>query len=130
MPVFKTQLTEMLGIEHPIVCGGMTGTGMVELTAAVSNAGCLGMLTALNFGTPENFAKAIQDTRKLTDKPFGVNLTILPSLNPPDYDAFAQAIIDGGVKVVETAGNNPKKASGPARTNNNIVIVALTVAVY
>jgi nitronate monooxygenase len=106
---FKTQLTEMLGIEHPIVCGGMTGTGNVELTAAISNAGCLGMLTALNFVTPEGLTKAIAETRALTDKPFGVNLTILPALVPPDYDGFAQAIIDSGIKCVETAGNNPKK---------------------
>jgi nitronate monooxygenase len=133
MPI-KTQLTEMLGIEHPIVCGGMTGTGTVELTAAISETGCLGMLTALNFGTPEGLTKAIADTRALTSKPFGVNLTILPALVPPDvrmpfsccasyftvllllcqsyplqYDGFAQSIIDNGVKVVETAGNNPKK---------------------
>lgn len=98
-----------LGIEHPVVCGGMTGTGGVELTAAVSNAGCLGMLTALNSGTPEQLKKDIARLRTLTNKPFGVNLTILPAMVPPDYDSFAKVIIESGVKVVETAGNNPKK---------------------
>ncbi len=87
----------------------MTGTGGVELTAAVSNAGCLGLLTALNSGSPEQLAMDITRLRTLTDKPFGVNLTILPAINPPDYEGFARVIIDSGVKIVETAGNNPKK---------------------
>mmetsp|Transcript_6310 Transcript_6310/g.16099 ORF Transcript_6310/g.16099 Transcript_6310/m.16099 type:complete len:333 (+) Transcript_6310:130-1128(+) len=109
MGPFRTRLTELLGIEHPVVCGGMTGTGGVELAAAVSNAGGLGMLTALNSGTAEQLKKDIARLRTLTDKPFGVNLTILPAMVPPDYESFAKAIIDSGVKVVETAGSNPKK---------------------
>lgn len=109
---FQTRLTKLLNIRHPIVCGGMTGTGGVELTAAVSNAGCLGMLTALNSGTPDQLVKDIARVRSLTEKPFGINLTILPAMVPPDYESFAKVIVDSGVKVVETAGNNPKKWVG------------------
>lgn len=106
---FKTRVTEMLGIQHPIVCGGMTGVGTVELCAAVSNAGGCGLLTALTCGSPEQMKKDIARIRTLTDKPFGVNLTILPAVVPPPYEEYAQAIIESGVKIVETAGNNPKK---------------------
>lgn len=99
----------MLGIEHPIVCGGMTGVGNVELTVAVSEAGGLGMLTALSCGSVAQLKLDIAEVQRRTKKPFGVNLTILPSILPPDYDGYAKAIIDGGVKIVETAGNDPKK---------------------
>eukprot|EP00929_Paragymnodinium_shiwhaense_P016944 TRINITY_DN125729_c0_g1_i1.p1 TRINITY_DN125729_c0_g1~~TRINITY_DN125729_c0_g1_i1.p1 ORF type:complete len:335 (-),score=93.73 TRINITY_DN125729_c0_g1_i1:177-1181(-) len=110
MPGFKTRVTEMLGIEHPIVCGGMTGVGTPELTAAVSNAGGLGLLTVHNAGTPEKAREWIRRTRELTKKPFGCNLTILPTIGaPPPYEEYANAIIEEGVKIVETAGSNPKK---------------------
>ena len=105
----KTRITEMFGIEHPIIQGGMHYVGLAELAAAVSNAGGLGIITGLTQRTPENLAKEIARCKTMTDKPFGVNLTFLPSVTPPDYPGFVQAIIDGGVKVVETAGNNPQK---------------------
>jgi len=109
MGPFRTRVTELLNIEHPIVCGGMTGVGLVDLCVAVSEAGCLGMLTALSCGTPDGLRKAVAEIKKRTNKPFAVNLTILPAMVPPDYEAFADAIIDSGVKIVETAGNDPKK---------------------
>lgn len=102
--VFKTRITDMLGIEHPIVQGGMMNVGYAELAAAVSNAGGLGIITALTQPTPEKLREEIERTRALTDKPFGVNMTIFPTVNAPDYRAYAQAIIDGGVRIVETAG--------------------------
>lgn len=102
-----TPFTETFGVEHPIVCGGMTAVGTAELIAAVANSGALGFLAALTQPTPEALAKEIRRTRDLTDKPFGVNLTILPTLKPVPYDDYREAIIDGGVKIVETAGNNP-----------------------
>jgi NADH:quinone reductase (non-electrogenic) len=105
----KTPITEMLGIEHPIVQGGMHYVGLAELAAAVSNAGGLGIITGLTQRTPELLAKEIARCREMTDKPFGVNLTFLPTVASPDYPGYIQAIIDGGVKVVETAGNNPAK---------------------
>ena len=105
----KTRITELFGIEHPIIQGGMHYVGYAELAAAVSNAGGLGMITGLTQGTPENLASEIKRCNELTDKPFGVNMTFLPSLTPPDYPGMFQAIIDGGVKIVETAGNNPQK---------------------
>jgi len=105
----KTRITELLEIEHPIIQGGMHYVGLAELAAAVSNAGGLGIITGLTQRTPEGLAKEIARCREMTDKPFGVNLTFLPSVTPPDYPGFVQAIIDGGVKVVETAGNNPQK---------------------
>ncbi|MDB5445947.1 MAG: nitronate monooxygenase [Phenylobacterium sp.] len=100
---FKTRITELLGIRHPIVMGGMAGIGRARLAAAVSNAGGLGMLSALTMGSPENLAEEIKLIRTMTDKPFGVNLTIFPTIKPPPYDEYRQAIIDGGVKIVETA---------------------------
>ncbi len=100
----RTRITDMLGIEHPIVQGGMQGVGIAELASAVSNAGGLGILTALSQPTPEALGFDIERCRKMTRKPFGVNLTVFPTVNSPDYKAYAQAIIDGGVKVVETAG--------------------------
>ncbi|QCB45898.1 nitronate monooxygenase family protein [Hydrogenophaga sp. PAMC20947] len=105
----KTQITEMLGIEHPIVQGGMHYVGLAELAAAVSNAGGLGVITGLTQRTPELLAKEIARCREMTDKPFGVNLTFLPTVSSPDYPGYIKAIIEGGVKVVETAGNNPQK---------------------
>ena len=105
----KTKITEMFGIEHPIVQGGMHYVGFAEMAAAVSNAGGLGIITGLTQGTPEKLAKEIARCREMTDKPFGVNLTFLPALTPPDYPGYVKAIIDGGVKIVETAGNNPVK---------------------
>ncbi len=103
----KTRITEMLGIEHPIIQGGMHFVGFAEMAAAVSNAGGLGIITGLTQGTPEKLAAEIARCRTMTDKPFGVNMTFLPSLTPPDYPGLFKVIIDGGVKVVETAGNNP-----------------------
>jgi len=103
----KTKITEMLGIEHPIIQGGMHFVGFAELASAVSNAGGLGIITGLTQGTPEKLAAEIARCRAMTDKPFGVNMTFLPTLTPPDYPNMFKAIIDGGVKVVETAGNNP-----------------------
>lgn len=105
----KTRITELFGIEHPIIQGGMHHVGLAELASAVSNAGGLGMVTGLTQRTPELLAREIARCRAMTDKPFGVNLTFLPSVNPPDYPGYVQAIIEGGVKVVETAGNNPQK---------------------
>ncbi len=105
--MLKTRFTEEFGIEHPIVCGGMTGVGTADLIAAVANAGALGFLTALTQPTPEALLKEIHRCRDLTDKPFGVNITILPTINPVPYDEYRDAIIEGGVKIVETAGNNP-----------------------
>jgi len=103
----KTRITEMLGIAHPIIQGGMHYVGFAELAAAVSNAGGLGIVTGLTQGTPEKLEQEIARTKALTDKPFGVNLTFLPSLAAPDYPGLVKAIIDGGVPVVETAGRNP-----------------------
>ncbi len=105
----KTRITELFGIQHPIMQGGMHYVGFAEMAAAVSNAGGLGIITALTLGTPEKLAAEIARCRTMTDKPFGVNLTFLPSVTPPDYPGLIKAIIDGGVKVVETAGNNPAK---------------------
>ncbi|NLR70603.1 nitronate monooxygenase [Novosphingobium sp. ERN07] len=100
----KTRITEMLGIEHPIVQGGMMNVGYAELASAVSNAGGLGIITALTQPTPDALRDEIERTKAMTAKPFGVNMTIFPTVNSPDYRAYAQAIIDGGVKIVETAG--------------------------
>lgn len=104
----KTRITELLGIEHPIVQGGMQWVGYAELASAVSNAGGLGILTALTQPTPEDLAKEIARTREMTDKPFGVNLTILPTIKPTPYDDYLQVVIDSGVKVLETAGRSPE----------------------
>ncbi len=105
----KTRITEMLGIQHPIVQGGMHYVGFAEMAAAVSNAGGLGIITGLTQGTPERLKAEIARCREMTDKPFGVNLTFLPSVTPPDYPGLVDVIIESGVKVVETAGNNPQK---------------------
>jgi nitronate monooxygenase len=103
----KTKITELFGIEHPIIQGGMHFVGFAELAAAVSNAGGLGIITGLTQGTPEKLEAEIKKCQALTDKPFGVNLTFLPSLTPPDYPGLIEVIIKTGVKVVETAGRNP-----------------------
>ena len=105
----KTKITELFGIQHPIIQGGMHYVGFAELAAAVSNAGGLGIITGLTQGTPEKLANEIARCREMTDKPFGVNITFLPTVNSPDYAGLMQVIIDGGVTVVETAGNNPAK---------------------
>jgi len=106
--MFKTRFTEMFGVQYPIVQGGMQWVGRAELTSAVANAGALGFLTALTQPTPEDLVKEIARCRGMTDKPFGVNLTILPTLVPRPYGEYIDAIISSGVKIVETAGNNPK----------------------
>jgi nitronate monooxygenase len=103
----QTRFTKAFGIEHPIVQGGMQWVGRAELVAAVANAGALGHITALTQPTPGDLANEIARCRELTDRPFGVNLTILPSITPPPYREYAQVVIDSGVQFVETAGNNP-----------------------
>ncbi|RLQ21877.1 nitronate monooxygenase [Seongchinamella sediminis] len=104
----KTRITEMLGIEHPIIQGGMMWVGKAELAAAVSNAGGLGIITALTQPSPEDLAKEIARCREMTDKPFGVNLTILPAIKPPPYEEYARVAVDCGIKVIETAGRSPE----------------------
>lgn len=103
----KTAITELFGIEHPIIQGGMHYVGFAELAAAVSNAGGLGMVTGLTQKTPDDLAAEIARCQEMTDKPFGVNLTFLPTVSAPDYPGYIDAIINGGVKIVETAGRNP-----------------------
>ncbi len=103
----KTAITEMFGIQHPIIQGGMHYVGFAEMAAAVSNAGGLGIITALTQKTPADLANEIARCKDMTDKPIGVNVTFLPTVNAPDYPAIIKTIIDGGVSVVETAGNNP-----------------------
>src|SRR4249920_2410774 len=105
----KTRITEMFGIEHPIIQGGMHYVGFAELAAAVSNAGGLGIITGLTQQTPELLAKEIARCRNMTDKPFGVNLTFLPSFTAPPYPEYIAAIREGGVKIVETAGRSPEQ---------------------
>ena len=105
----KTRITELFGIEHPIIQGGMHYVGFAEMAAAVSNAGGLGILTALTQPTPDDLAKEIARCRDMTDKPIGVNLTLLPSNTGLDYDGYVSAIIANGVTAVETAGANPAK---------------------
>jgi len=104
----KTRITELFEIEHPIIQGGMHYVGLAELAAAVSNAGGLGIITALTLKTPADLAGEIARCREMTDKPFGVNVTFLPTVTSPDYPGYIKAILDGGVKIVETAGRNPE----------------------
>ena len=106
--MISTRFTEVFGIEHPIVQGGMQHVGVAELVSAVADAGALGFVTALTQPSPEALAREIARTRGMTDRPFGVNLTILPTLKPIPYDEYAQAIVESGVRIVETAGNNPQ----------------------
>jgi NAD(P)H-dependent flavin oxidoreductase YrpB (nitropropane dioxygenase family) len=105
----RTRITDLLEIEHPIIQGGMHFVGFAELAAAVSSAGGLGIITGLTQRTPEALANEIRRCREMTNRPFGVNLTFLPAVTPPDYPGYIRAIVEGGVKIVETAGNNPQK---------------------
>ena len=105
----KTRITELFGIEHPIIQGGMHYVGFAELAAAVSNAGGLGMVTGLTQKSPEALAAEIARCKEMTDKPFGVNLTFLPTLSAPDYPGYIDAILDAGIEAVETAGRNPQQ---------------------
>ena len=105
----KTRITELFGIKHPIIQGGMHYVGYAELAAAVSNAGGLGIITGLTQPTPEDLAKEIAKCQGMTDKPFGVNLTFLPAFFAPPYPEYIQAIVEGGVKIVETAGRSPEQ---------------------
>jgi nitronate monooxygenase len=104
----KTRITELFNIKHPIIQGGMHYVGFAELASAVSNAGGLGIITGLTQKTPNDLAKEIARCHEMTDKPFGVNLTFLPTVAAPDYPGYIDAIIDGGIKIVETAGRNPQ----------------------
>lgn len=105
VPAMKTRVTEMLGVRYPIIQGGMQWVGRAEMAAAVSNAGAFGIITGLTQPTPEALAQEIARCRAMTDRPFGVNMTIFPTISPPPYEAYIDAIIAGGVQVVETAGN-------------------------
>ena len=118
----KTRITELFGIEHPIIQGGMHFVGLAEMASAVSNAGGLGIITGLTQRTPELLAREIAKCRDMTKKPFGVNLTFLPALQQPDYPGYIKAIIDGGVKIVETAGNNPQKWM-PVLKENGVKVI-------
>ncbi|ATW03452.1 nitronate monooxygenase [Sphingopyxis sp. BSNA05] len=124
----KTRITELFGIEHPIIQGGMHYVGFAELAAAVSNAGGLGIITALTQPSAAALADEIAKCRDMTDKPFGVNLTFLPVVNAPDYEGMVKAIIEGGVKVVETAGNNPVQVL-PALHDAGIKVIHKCTAV-
>jgi NAD(P)H-dependent flavin oxidoreductase YrpB (nitropropane dioxygenase family) len=106
--MFKTRITELFGIKYPIIQGGMMWISRAELVAAVSNAGGLGIITAFTFPTPQELAAEIKKTRGLTDKPFGVNITLLPTLRPIDIDGYLNTVIDAGIKIVETAGRSPE----------------------
>ncbi|HEX7113605.1 MAG TPA: nitronate monooxygenase family protein [Steroidobacter sp.] len=118
----KTQVTELLGIRYPIVQGGMQWVGTAELASAVSNAGGLGILTALTQPTPDDLRREIERCRSMTEKPFGVNLTILPTITPPPYEEYLKAIIESGVKIVETAGNNPRDFLGKLKEHGIKVV--------
>ena len=124
----KTRITEMLGIRYPIVQGGMMWVGTAELSAAVSNAGGLGVLTALTQPTPEALAREIERCRGMTDAPFGVNLTILPAIKPPPYEAYLDVILDSGIRILETAGNNPKEFIARAKARG-VTLIHKCVAV-
>lgn len=118
----KNRVTALLGIRYPIVQGGMQWVGRAELAAAVSNAGGLGVLTALTQPTPEALSEEIARCRRLTDQPFGVNLTILPTASPPPYEAYLDAAIQGGVKVLETAGRSPKEFIEKAKAAGMVIV--------
>jgi NAD(P)H-dependent flavin oxidoreductase YrpB (nitropropane dioxygenase family) len=107
--ILQTRITKLFSIQYPIIQGGMHFVGFAELAAAVSNAGGLGIITGLTQRTPDRLKAEIERCRAMTDKPFGVNLTFLPAITPPDYPGFIDVIVNNGVKVVETAGNNPQK---------------------
>jgi nitronate monooxygenase len=111
----KTRITELFGIEHPVIQGGMHFVGLAEMASAVSNAGGLGIITGLTQPTPEDLANEIAKCKDMTDKPFGVNLTFLPGFSEPDYPGYIKAIIEGGVKIVETAGRSPEAYLPPLK---------------
>ena len=129
----KNRITELLGIRYPIIQGGMQWVGRAELASAVSNAGGLGVLTGLTQPTPDALRIEIERCRSMTSKPFGVNLTILPSANPPPYEAYLNVVLASGVKILETAGNNPKefilKAKGCGREDHAQVHLGAACAV-
>ena len=126
---FKTRITELLGIEHPIVQGGMQWVGTAELASAVSNAGGLGILTALTQPTPAALAAEIARCRTMTAKPFGVNITVFPTINTPDYKAYAQAALDGGVRIFETAGTPAVREVWDAIRPHGVIILHKCTAV-
>lgn len=126
--MLRTDITELFGIEHPIVCGGMTAVGTADLIAPVAEAGALGFLTALTQPTPEALASEIARVRERTDRPFGVNLTLLPTINPVPYDEYVAAIVDSGVRIVETAGNSPEPYM-PTFKAHGVKVVHKAVAV-
>lgn len=120
--MFTTRVTEMLGIQHPIIQGGMQWVGTAEMASAVSNGGGLGILTALTQPSPEALSREIARCREMTDKPFGVNLTILPTIKPVPYEDYARVIIESGIKIVETAGRNPEPFLPPYKEAGITVI--------
>lgn len=120
--MIETTLTKMLGIQVPVVQGGMQWVGVPKLVAGVSNAGGLGVLTALTQPSPDALREAIKETRKMTSKPFGVNITLLPSINPPDYAGYAKAAVESGIRIIETAGHSPGQLIKYLKANNCIVI--------
>ncbi|MCK9540987.1 MAG: nitronate monooxygenase family protein [Novosphingobium sp.] len=126
---FKTRVTEMLGIEHPIVQGGMQGVGYAELASAVSNAGGLGVITALTQPSPDALKNEIERCRQMTDKPFGVNITVLPAILPPDYKGFAEAAIAAGVKIFETAGTQEVRQIWEMAKANGVTVIHKCTAV-
>ena len=119
---FNTALTRSLGIRIPVVQGGMQWVGYAELASAVSNAGGLGILTALTQPTPEELRKEIRKTKTMTSKPFGVNITLLPTMNAPDYGAYARVAVEEGIRIIETAGNSPGPIIKYVKENNCIVL--------
>jgi NAD(P)H-dependent flavin oxidoreductase YrpB (nitropropane dioxygenase family) len=121
-PAMKNRVTALLGTRYPIIQGGMQWVGRAEMAAAVSNAGGLGVLTALTQPTPEALSDEIERCRRLTDQPFGVNLTILPTASPPPYEAYLDAVIRGGVKVLETAGRSPREFIVKAKTAGMVIV--------
>jgi NAD(P)H-dependent flavin oxidoreductase YrpB (nitropropane dioxygenase family) len=121
-PTLKTRITELFGIKHPIIQGGMHHVGYAEMAAAVSNAGGLGIITGLTQRTPEDLAREINRCHDMTDQPFGVNLTFLPSFAAPPYPEYIRAIVEGGIRIVETAGRNPEQYL-PALKANGIKVI-------
>ena len=106
--MFHTRITDLYGVEHPIVQGGLQAVGVAELTSAVANAGGMGFMTALSFPTPELLRKGIAQCRDMTDKPFGINITLLLTSNPPDYPGYLQVCAEEGIEFLETAGRSPE----------------------
>jgi nitronate monooxygenase len=106
--MFRTRITDLFGVEHPIVQGGLQAVGIAELTSAVANAGAMGFMTALSFETPDGLREEIARCRDMTDRPFGINITLLPSLTPPDYPGYLQVCAEEGIGFIETAGRSPE----------------------